>query len=192
MAPAPAEGKSVYDFSIYTGKYFLTGALAGGVCCSVTHGGACPIDVVKTRMQLDPELGSKGMMGAGRAIARTLVCRYVRREVRRLSDKDRELYLDAVQQLAALGAAEGRAKYGARFFNLDHFASLHLALSATRGPDQLHDGVGFLTGMIALSGGFYYGYANVRAKEVKKAKAESLPTDTSFPGKVCSAFDVEL
>jgi len=68
MAPAPAEGKSVYDFSIYTGKYFLTGALAGGVCCSVTHGGACPIDVVKTRMQLDPELGSKGMMGAGRAI----------------------------------------------------------------------------------------------------------------------------
>merc|ERR1719201_2987286 len=69
MAPAPAEGgKSVYDFSIYTGKYFLTGALAGGVCCSVTHGGACPIDVVKTRMQLDPELGSKGMVGAGKAI----------------------------------------------------------------------------------------------------------------------------
>jgi solute carrier family 25 phosphate transporter 3 len=69
MAASPAEGgKSVYDFSVYTSSYFLTGALAGGVCCSVTHGGACPIDVVKTRMQLDPELGSKGMLGAGRAI----------------------------------------------------------------------------------------------------------------------------
>jgi len=60
---SPAEKGSVYDFSIYTGKYFLTGALAGGVCCSITHGGACPIDVVKTRMQLDPELSALGLGG---------------------------------------------------------------------------------------------------------------------------------
>merc|ERR1719313_1580577 len=53
---SPAEKSSVYDFSIYTG------ALAGGVCCSITHGGACPIDVVKTRMQLDPAKYNKGMI----------------------------------------------------------------------------------------------------------------------------------
>ena len=34
--------------------YFLKGALAGGICCSVTHGALTPVDVVKTRMQLDP------------------------------------------------------------------------------------------------------------------------------------------
>ena len=54
---------SVYDFSVYTGKYFLMGSLAGGVCCSITHGAACPIDVVKTRMQLDPVTYNKGMIG---------------------------------------------------------------------------------------------------------------------------------
>jgi len=64
MAPAPAEAKSsCYDFSIYTGGYFLTGALAGGVCCSLTHGAACPIDVVKTRIQLDPATYNQGFIG---------------------------------------------------------------------------------------------------------------------------------
>jgi len=58
MAPA----SSCYDFSVYNGAYYLKGALAGGVCCSVTHGAACPIDVVKTRMQLDPAKYSNGMI----------------------------------------------------------------------------------------------------------------------------------
>ena len=54
-------------------RYFLNAALAGGtyidlddlnendfifydlgLCCSVTHGGVVPVDVVKTRIQLDP------------------------------------------------------------------------------------------------------------------------------------------
>ena len=45
---------AVYDYSLYTPDYYLKGFLAGGVCCSVTHGGATPIDFVKTRMQLVP------------------------------------------------------------------------------------------------------------------------------------------
>merc|ERR1711934_1177184 len=47
-------------------SYFLKGALAGGICCSLTHGAACPIDVVKTRMQLDPVKYNKGMIGGFR------------------------------------------------------------------------------------------------------------------------------
>ena len=43
--------------------YFVKGAIAGGVCCSVTHGGMCPVDVVKTRIQLDPIKYNKGMIG---------------------------------------------------------------------------------------------------------------------------------
>merc|ERR1712187_532829 len=35
--------------------HYLKAALGGAVCCSVTHGGTTPIDVVKTRMQLYPE-----------------------------------------------------------------------------------------------------------------------------------------
>merc|ERR1719310_939294 len=64
MNPASAkEGKSIYDFDKYSFGYFLKGALAGGICCSITHGGACPIDVVKTRIQLDPVTYNRGLLG---------------------------------------------------------------------------------------------------------------------------------
>jgi hypothetical protein len=39
-------------------------AFPGGICCGVTHSLVCPVDVVKTRMQLDPVKYSQGM-GAG-------------------------------------------------------------------------------------------------------------------------------
>jgi solute carrier family 25 phosphate transporter 3 len=42
--------------------YYLKGALAGGICCGVTHGALCPVDVVKTRIQLDPVKYNKGMV----------------------------------------------------------------------------------------------------------------------------------
>jgi len=38
-------------------------AFAGAVCCSVTHGALTPVDVVKTRIQLDPAKYNKGMVG---------------------------------------------------------------------------------------------------------------------------------
>mmetsp|Transcript_1385 Transcript_1385/g.1779 ORF Transcript_1385/g.1779 Transcript_1385/m.1779 type:complete len:329 (+) Transcript_1385:139-1125(+) len=42
--------------------YYLKGALAGGICCAVTHGALCPVDVVKTRIQLEPQVYNKGMV----------------------------------------------------------------------------------------------------------------------------------
>jgi len=43
--------------------YYVKAAAAGGLCCSVTHGAVVPIDVVKTRIQLDPAKYSSGMIG---------------------------------------------------------------------------------------------------------------------------------
>ncbi|KAI4085968.1 MAG: hypothetical protein Q9173_003782 [Seirophora scorigena] len=43
-------------------------ALAGAVCCSVTHGGLTPVDVVKTRIQLDPITYNNGMIGGFRKV----------------------------------------------------------------------------------------------------------------------------
>merc|ERR1712216_882682 len=72
MNPASAkEGGSIYNFDLYTGGYFLKGALAGGICCSVTHGGACPIDVVKTRIQLDPVTYNRGLFGGMKQVIAT-------------------------------------------------------------------------------------------------------------------------
>jgi len=55
--------KQVFDLT-----YYLKSAVAGGLCCSVTHGAVCPIDVVKTRMQLDPAKYNKGMISAFRQV----------------------------------------------------------------------------------------------------------------------------
>ena len=49
--------------------YFLRGALAGGICCGVTHGALTPVDVVKTRMQLDPSKYSGMISGASKIAA---------------------------------------------------------------------------------------------------------------------------
>ena len=47
----------------YGPTYYVKGALAGGICCSLTHGALCPVDVVKTRIQINPEKYNKGMIG---------------------------------------------------------------------------------------------------------------------------------
>jgi solute carrier family 25 phosphate transporter 3 len=43
-------------------------ALAGAICCSVTHGSLTPVDVVKTRIQLDPITYNKGLVGGFRQV----------------------------------------------------------------------------------------------------------------------------
>lgn len=44
-------------------SYYLKSAIAGGICCSITHGALCPVDVVKTRIQLDPVTYNRGLIG---------------------------------------------------------------------------------------------------------------------------------
>jgi len=39
----------------FTTEYYLKAALAGAICCSITHGALCPVDVVKTRMQVSTD-----------------------------------------------------------------------------------------------------------------------------------------
>lgn len=53
-----SHGEPQYDLN-----YYLKGALAGGICCAITHGALCPVDVVKTRIQLDPVKYNRGLIG---------------------------------------------------------------------------------------------------------------------------------
>eukprot|EP00475_Leptophrys_vorax_P024543 TRINITY_DN338_c0_g1_i1.p1 TRINITY_DN338_c0_g1~~TRINITY_DN338_c0_g1_i1.p1 ORF type:complete len:309 (-),score=105.94 TRINITY_DN338_c0_g1_i1:108-1034(-) len=52
----------------FNAMYYIKAAAAGGICCSITHGAVCPIDVVKTRMQLDPVTYNRGMIDAFRQV----------------------------------------------------------------------------------------------------------------------------
>ncbi|EJT50563.1 phosphate carrier protein [Trichosporon asahii var. asahii CBS 8904] len=45
-------------------------ALAGALGCAITHGALTPVDVVKTRIQLEPEVYNKGMINAFRQIVK--------------------------------------------------------------------------------------------------------------------------
>ena len=60
---ATSGAKKVYDL-----MYFVKGAAAGGICCSLTHGGMTPVDVVKTRIQLDPAKYNQGLIGGFKQI----------------------------------------------------------------------------------------------------------------------------
>lgn len=57
IKPAPT-GVDLYS------RFFLAGAL----CCSLTHGAVTPIDVVKTRIQLEPAVYNRGMIGGFRQV----------------------------------------------------------------------------------------------------------------------------
>mmetsp|Transcript_19576 Transcript_19576/g.27165 ORF Transcript_19576/g.27165 Transcript_19576/m.27165 type:complete len:326 (+) Transcript_19576:119-1096(+) len=52
----------------YDMMYYLKGAAAGGICCSITHGALTPVDVVKTRVQLDSVKYNKGLVGGFKQI----------------------------------------------------------------------------------------------------------------------------
>ncbi|KAJ3130074.1 hypothetical protein HK100_008285 [Physocladia obscura] len=52
----------------FTPLYFIKSALSGGICCAITHGGMTPVDVVKTRIQLEPTVYNKGMITGFRQI----------------------------------------------------------------------------------------------------------------------------
>jgi len=56
------------DWSRFDVMYYVKAAAAGGICCSITHAALCPVDVVKTRIQLDPVTYNKGLLGGFRQI----------------------------------------------------------------------------------------------------------------------------
>lgn len=52
--------------------------------------------------------------------------KYVRREIRDLTDRDRETFFNAVSVLQRVPSAVGREIYGDKFYSKDYFNRLHL------------------------------------------------------------------
>lgn len=59
---------STSQLPVFTVKDYASYALAGAVGCGATHGAMTPIDVVKTRIQLEPTVYNKGMLGSFRQV----------------------------------------------------------------------------------------------------------------------------
>ncbi|CAE6413686.1 unnamed protein product [Rhizoctonia solani] len=60
--------KTTADNSKARADLFARFAFAGAVGCAVTHGALTPVDVVKTRIQLEPGIYNKGMVGSFRQV----------------------------------------------------------------------------------------------------------------------------
>ena len=93
--------------------------------------------------------------GAGGALvlaaSRRAACRYVRRELRALSDADRAATLAAMHAVYSTPQELGARAYGPRFRAIDSFVAEHLRGAASRECDHWHDGAGIMTHHVAFS-----------------------------------------
>ncbi len=77
--------------------------------------------------------------------------KYVRREIRTLTDKDRETYFSALELLYSLSESEGQEKYGSKFHTAEYFSYKHLTGAGTTDCDHWHDGAGIITHHMAFT-----------------------------------------
>ena len=81
----------------------------------------------------------------------TVLCRYVRREIRSLFADDRRAFMAAARRLWDLSPADGRARYGSNFKSIGEIVELHVTRANQRDHDHLHNGLGTLTNHVALT-----------------------------------------
>ncbi|CAM9306575.1 unnamed protein product, partial [Laminaria digitata] len=55
----------------------------------------------------------------------TISCKYVRRELRELTEKDRTLFFTTMREFYTVPLEEGQAKYGSEFVNAKIIAAVH-------------------------------------------------------------------
>ena len=70
---------------------------------------------------------------------------YVRRELRELTLRDRNLYLDGFLYMHNNPTHEGKEKFGRYYRSLADFEIMHLSYAGARGYDHMHDGIGLPT-----------------------------------------------
>ena len=88
---------------------------------------------------------------ASATVVTKVMVKYVRREVRSLTDADREAWLSAVQVLQHVPTSAGQSLYGAKYYSKDHFTRLHLYYGGALDCDHWHQGAGFVTSHVALT-----------------------------------------
>jgi len=86
-----------------------------------------------------------------RELRSSLVCKYVRREIKTLTDEDREAFFDGLEVMVTIPQIEGTSKYGPHFKNAEYFTHMHNVLGGSRDCDHLHHGRGFLTNHMSLN-----------------------------------------
>jgi len=77
--------------------------------------------------------------------------KYVRREIRSLTDEDLEMTLDTMALLWSVPQEEGMALYGENYLSALQLLKAHLYLAGARECDHIHDGMGFTAHHAAMT-----------------------------------------
>eukprot|EP00904_Undaria_pinnatifida_P008202 jgi/Undpi1/4511/HiC_scaffold_18.g07865.m1 len=75
----------------------------------------------------------------------TIMVKYVRREIRQLTDRDREAFLTAMEVIYRLDPNVGRSRYGDEFKSIHYFVQMHLEGAGITDCDHWHDDAGIMT-----------------------------------------------
>lgn len=74
----------------------------------------------------------------------SVICYYVRRELRDLTTDDLSTTMDTFYKLWQYSNEEGQALYGSNFHNATYFTAAHYFGASQREADHIHEGLGFL------------------------------------------------
>lgn len=89
-----------------------------------------------------------------RGLTSSVMCMYVRREIRELSEEDLAKTMDAMSVLWAVDENAGKDKYGSSFHAAAFFAEAHHFNAAWSDGDHIHEGLGFLPQHLKLTNMF--------------------------------------
>jgi len=81
----------------------------------------------------------------------SVLCMYVRRELRELTDDDLDATMDAMYTMWDTTEAKGSEKYGENFHSASWFAEMHDFNAAWIDSDHIHEGLGFLPQHMKMS-----------------------------------------
>jgi len=81
----------------------------------------------------------------------SIPCRYVRRELRSLTDTDLSIFMEAVRIMYTSNLEEGQEKYGPNFINYNSITLKHMSYNFGSGTcTPFHDGSVFYTGCLKI------------------------------------------
>jgi hypothetical protein len=80
-----------------------------------------------------------------------VMCKYVRREIRSMTDVDREVWFSAVAVMQHVPTSVGQAIYGPKYLSKDGFTRIHLYYGGAMDCDHWHQGAGFVTSHVAMT-----------------------------------------
>ena len=81
----------------------------------------------------------------------TVAVKYIRREIRTLTDADREAFFDALEIMYNTDDHAGKTLYGDKYVSAEYFSYKHLTGAGKTDCDHWHDGAGIVTHHMAFS-----------------------------------------